>query len=245
MIDVKLLYQLSFFLDAQDITPSPKTVLALVDQLKEHNFISSTFNEIIPPVLHPQPRLRLITLDEEWNIPIGSKKVDVKKSPLDMKGDNLGELEDFCSKAKLFYSKIIEKYDKKAHRLALITSYMLEQMPEEKLVGIGNALLEQPPFYDANPPFEWDWRLASRANIEIVGQSEPANIIAALKRAKGDFQVKDQSVQFDRILFTLDINTAPENTESRFGFQQIDEFVSSARKLHGEILGQILDFVNV
>ncbi|MGD1010565.1 MAG: hypothetical protein ABR951_10485 [Candidatus Aminicenantales bacterium] len=245
MIDVKFKYQASIFLDAKDITPNTETVLTLVGQLKEHGFISGTFQEIMPPILHPQPRLRLMSQNEEWNIGIASQKIDIEKIPIDLKGDNLGELDVYCSEAMSFFAKIYEKYPKKAHRLALITTYLLGEMTEPKLSSINETLFNQPSFYKENPPFDWDWKSTARIEKEFAKLIEPLNIACILQRRKGDFQVKDQSMSFDRIFVTLDINTVSTTSECRFEFPHVKAFYDIAQVMHSDLLKSITEFISV
>jgi hypothetical protein len=244
MIDVKLKYQISIFLDARNITPTPDTVMAFLGQLKEFGFISSTYQEIVPPVLRPQPRLRLMTQNEEWNIRLGSQRIDMEKMPTDLKGSNLGEIDSFCSDALNYLVKINEIVNKNASRLAFITQYILGEMSEDTFSSTYEALFKHPSFYQDNQPFEWDWRSASRIEKEFAGLRECLNVITILKRTKGDFQLKEQSMSFDRILLTMDINTVAENSDLRFDLSHIKAFNETAQSMQAELLESLLGFIS-
>lgn len=245
MIDVKLKYQATIFLDARSITPTPETVITFLGQLKEYGFISSTFQEIAPPILRPQPRLRLMTQDEEWNIRLGSQRIDIEKTPTDLNGSNLGEIGSFCSDALGYFSKINETLNKKASRLAFITQYLLKEMTEDALSSAYEALFKHPSLYDENKPFEWDWRSVSRIKKQFGSLVECLNVITIFKRSKGEFQIKEQSKSFDRILLTLDINTLAENSDIRFDLSHIGAFYEIARSVQADFLDSLLAFINV
>lgn len=168
-----------------------------------------------------------------------------RKLPTDIKGGNIGEISDFCSDAINFFTKIFEKYPKKANRLALVTTCLLEEMSNSEFNRIYQILFNSPSFYADNKPVEWGWNVVSRIERPIADLLENLNVISILKRLSGELEAKTERLPFQRILLQQDINTIPDSTEARFDLCHIPEFFSTAKTLHDDLETSILSFINV
>ena len=80
MIDIKLKYQASIFLNASDIGPSPENITTLVALFKDIGFMPSTFQEIGGSAQMPI-RLGLSTASNEWTIRFASHQINIEKHP--------------------------------------------------------------------------------------------------------------------------------------------------------------------
>ncbi|MDP2654883.1 MAG: hypothetical protein Q8Q08_12755, partial [Candidatus Omnitrophota bacterium] len=63
----------------------------------------------------PQLRIRLISPDNEWTVSFAPHRIDIDKNAVDPKGDNLGDLAQYCSDATQLFERIIGKYTKRAN----------------------------------------------------------------------------------------------------------------------------------
>ena len=244
MIDFKLKYEAVIFSDVKDITPTPEVIATLIEQFKGFELIPQTFQEIELPGTAPLNRLRFTSQDEAWSILFGRRRITVDKLPIDIKGSNIGELSDFCSNTMDLFTKIFDKYPRRAKRIALITSCMLEEMSESNFSQIYQNLFKSPSFHTVNQPVEWDWRVVSRVNKEISGLQEALNVITDLKRLSGEVESKTERMPFQRIMLTQDLNTVPDNSDPRFDLSHIGSFYEIVRPLHDELENSILSFIN-
>lgn len=237
MIDITLKYQFGVFVDASTITPTPETSMNLLQLFKDKGFVPSTFRELGPKGTAPRPRLS--TTNEEWAINIATNRIDVVKSPTDLKGTNLGSLTAFNSTAVTLSSRIMKQFKLKANRLAFITEYFLREMTESDLDLAYHKLFQPLKFYDQNTPFEWDWRLASKTEIKMNTRRDKLNAILGLKRVRGEFGEEKGTTPFDRIRMTLDLNTTQDDREYRFTHKDLRTFLSSTMSIHKRLVDEV------
>ncbi len=239
MIDCKLRYQASVFVQTHDIRPTPDTTTTLIDIFRDKELIPSTFHEISATSPKPETRLSLSSESGEWNVNFPSMRVNVTKRPTDLKGTNLGDVDAFCLEATRMLDKILERFKKKANRLALITEYLLNEMAESELENAYSKLFKPLKFYAEVSPFEWNWRSASKKAFKSTILDEQLNIITSINRIKGQLGTATDSVSFDRLQLLLDINTNPDNREYRFETEHVDAFFGEIHKLHKSLLDEI------
>lgn len=232
-------YQGSVFVNAKDISPTPKNITKLVNVFEDKAFIPNTFHEISKEDPQPQACLRLSSSNNEWNIHFGMKRIDIAKHPIDPKGDNLGTLEEFTTETIGFFKRIDDTYNKKANRIALIANYLFKEMSTDKLSGVYSKLFQYVPFYKDTEPFEWTWRSASETQREINNAEEDLNVVTIITRSKGEMTILGEIKPFDRIQMNIDINTSPKNQEYRYEFTHVESFFEDATKLHNKILSEI------
>ncbi|HEB3589628.1 TPA: hypothetical protein RZC69_003164, partial [Escherichia coli] len=72
--------------------------------------------------------------------------------------------------------------------------------------------------YNEVSPFEWDNRIALRKNIEF--NNEAINSINTISRKEVAVMNHNSGKPFDAIMFEIDSNTLPTNTDYRFDFNQ-------------------------
>jgi len=243
MIDVKEKYQASIFVNIGDILPNTDNITKLLNVFRDKELIPNTFNQLT--ATGPQLRLQLTSPSGEWIITFAANRIDVHKNPVDLKGDNLGELSVFCSDVIDFFRKIINLYKKKPHRIAIISSYMLHEMEEVALNKIYQNLFKSPQFYTDNPPVEWNWRSVSRTKLKVVGSSiEELNAITVIHRLQGEIRTMNEVKSIDRISMSFDINTIPQNKESRFTIKGIENYFTKIHPIHNNLLNETMEFIN-
>jgi hypothetical protein len=248
MIDIKTQYQAAIFGDIGDIQPTPEHIKALIDLFSDRALIPNPFYEFGAAGQANRPtrraRIGFTSVNREWEINFRSDRIQITKHAVQPHGANLGGLGEFCSDVSILFDKITSKFEKKANRIALVTNCILEEMTEETLSRVYLKLFNPPKFYEKIPPFEWDWRTASRDGINLTELNEILNIIVTISRASGEFQVRDEVTPFDRVRLGFDINTVPDNKEHRFNAQNIMSFYNQVLKLHNSLSAEVMEFVN-
>jgi len=237
MIDVKLKYQASIFIDGSDIIPTSDKITEILPLFRDKELIPGTFSEISANNPKPQTRLRLATTNNEWEINLASQRIDIIKSSTDAKGSNLGELEQFCQEAYELGERIIKKYSKNANRISMVSSFLLEEMEEKQLIGIYSRLFNAPAFYEKHAPVSWSWRTVARKEIDLNGEKELFNVILTIQRLQGDFG--GGVVPFDRIELLFDINTYQGNKNYRFGAEHLQMFYKKALGLYQNLFDEV------
>ncbi len=239
MIDVKLRYLASAFAQTHDISPTPDTIKTLIDIFRDKELIPSTFQEISATSPKPEIRLSFSSESAEWNVNFPSKRVNVIKTPTDLKGTNLGDVDVFCLDAARMLDKILGHFKKKANRFALVTEYFLNEMTELELENAYSKLFKPLKLYAEISPFEWNWRSASKKPFKTEILDEQLNVITSINRVRGQLGIATESESFDRLQLILDINTNPDNQEFRFEIEHVYAFFGEIHKLHKSILDEI------
>lgn len=242
MFDILGKYQASFFVNATDIIPSPEIISALLNMFSDKGFLPTTFQEIGPQGLSPQARLRLNSENNEWGINFASHRINIEKT-LVVAGRKIGDVETFAKDAKDFFSRILGHFNKRGHRLSIVTSGVLQEMTHEQLAEIYTKLFQPIPFYEQAIPFEWNSKSASRSEMHIGESLEPINVITGINRVSGQLAESTSVTKFDRILVAFDINTRAENDDNRFTAESLNDFFANALQVRSAILDQIRSIV--
>lgn len=258
MIDYKLKYQAVLFLNATDIQATPENFSGLMSEFADKVLIPTAYQElpIIPflspqfqfqPQALPQPmnllRIRLNSPNGEWVLKFGAFRIDIEKNPIEENGNNLGELNNFCTEVTSMYEKILNKFPtRKANRIALVVRYFLKEFSEEQLQAIYNKLFNSPAIYREYKPFEWNWRSISRIPKKVGSLDEEFNFITQINRILGQVLVDNTGRQIDRIDLNLDINSSPTLIEFRYGISEIKQFFESVHKWHDELIKEFSEF---
>jgi len=244
MIDIRLRHQASIFVDATDIVPSPDIISSLIDVFRDKNFIPNTFQQIGFTAPVPKVRLRLSTINNEWNISFATHRIDVDKNQIEPRGSNVGELSDFCLDAIDFFERILNRFNKRANRLTLNTIGLFGEMTKDQLSAVYKKLFRTPKFYDENPPFEWDWRSVSQIPIKILELTDSLYVITIIKRIRGEIGDQSGVSTFDRLQFAPDINTTDRNTDYRFDLAHIKNYFPQALEIYNILIEQIEEYIN-
>ena len=246
MIDRKLSYSAIIFVNARDITATTDTFSTLLDMFRDASFIPGTISEFGILGTMPQPVLRpqLQRPKEGWSIEFLSERINIEKVLVDVKEDSMGELGEFALVAVGYFRRILEKFDKKANRLSLVTSFLLAEMTPSTLTDTYRRLFRAPHFYEDYAPFEWDWRSASQSPYKVADLDEQLNVGMTLKRQKIQFGGRDRAIPLDRVTLMFDINTIRESAEYRFGFAEIQDFFKSIVAFHNGLQEQTMEFID-
>jgi len=249
MLDYRIKYQGVLFLNASDIQANTKNIGTLMNEFVDKELIPNTFQELSNILPIPQNRFKLSSPNNEWVISFGSTRIDFEKNPTSSKGENLGELKDFCVEAKNTFSRILTKYPRKATRIAVVSRFLLKELPEPILQDVYSKLFNPPKLYLENKPFEWNWRSVSMLKKQIDSLSEEFNFVTSINRIRAEFnrirselRLEKESSSIDRIELNFDINSSAHNVENRYGIPEIEQFYDSVSIWHDDLLNELLDF---
>lgn len=244
MIDCKLKYQASIFLNASDMGATPQNISSLMTEFMDKGFIPTVFQEINVSNPQPQNRFALQSSNNEWRINFASMRIDIEKNPTDFKGNNMGTESDFCNTVKDFYSRILRKYPKKANRLAFVSRFLLNEMSDDTLNLTYTKLFNAPLIYRDNIPFEWNWRTVAKLEKDIcTDYPETFNYVSSINRVNGEVVEGNNVRKLDRIELSIDINTIPTRIDERFDNEMIGHFLENVPIWHEELKNSLLDFI--
>lgn len=246
MFDILGKHQSSIFIAAEDITPTPETISVLLNLFRDKGFLPSTYQEIgVGTGLGPQIRLRLNSPNNEWLVDFDMQRIDIQKLPTTSKGRNIGNVEAFVNDAQNFFSRILSHFGKKGHRLSLVTSGLLPEMSGQQIDTVYTKIFSNSiSFYDTNRPFEWKSRFLSKVTTDMNGTEEEFNVITNIGRIRGQSVDPAAPAKLDRIEISFDINTSPDNKDTRFGAESLNNFFNKALSLRQIILDDLRGVTN-
>lgn len=213
MIDIKLKYQATIFLNASDLNAIPKNINELMIEFTDKGFIPNIFQEISSNNPTPQNRFKLQSPNNEWTVMLGSTRIDIDQNPINLKGTNITDVSNFCKESKDIFTRILKKFPRKGNRISVVSRCLLNEMSNEQLDIIYHKLFSSPPLYQKNTPFEWNWRAVSRINKKIGSNEEEFNFITTLNRINGEIRNGNNVSTIDRIELGLDLNSTMRNRE--------------------------------
>ena len=237
-------YQLCFFVDAKRLEPEPKIISKLVNELsgESESFIPRTFQEI--GVVNSQ-RLGLRSLDNHWEIAIGTDRINIEWRPTFTKdGPELSVPKNFEAKCTEFLGIIYPLVGKKGYRLSYIGGGLFPEMSNDELDSNLEKLLIPPPFYSKNVPFEWNSRFVASKEITIARRKESLNVITTIDRIAGQIVTPSGNQRFDRIELSFDINTKAPNDSERFLPTHFKEFYTKTEEIRISIATEIENVIN-
>lgn len=215
-------YQLSMF-GKFSISPTPETISILMPKINEKteqiflpNLISSQQIEIPANRVTTISNLGFVTQDQRFNISILNERIDVtynRSNDIDI------SMQDFYALALNAFTAIFENAAAVSNRLALNIQAVCEMESFDKMKSKGKDLLKSAAFYTEKPLVEWSMRTNSQENIQLNESDELVNYITEVSSAQ------DVTGQKAAVLFHIDINTVPKNTNIRFNTCALDQFV--------------------
>lgn len=230
----------NFFLDADTIRVSPRDINELLLILEDKELIPTTATEQDSNI----PRMRFNTADGEWEVLLLSKSFFVRQNAVTPTGDNLEDFTEFCDEAGDILISILEYFDRKVHRLALVRRDIVHEIRGPQFHEIRERFLVTPINSLDDEPFEWDWRRANRVFRQFGEIEEPTNEVITVQRREIKIQTKQDDqvdeLSFDGLIVDLDINTVPSNVRSRFGAEEIRAFIENATIWHNELRDSII-----
>jgi hypothetical protein len=241
MIDIKVRYQTVAFMPS--IEANSVNISKMMELFTDRGLVPTTQPEpsIANPLSQTQVRFNLKSANNEWDIHFGIDRIDITKNATDVKGDNLGTIEQFCADVSDIFLKINSKYPQQANRIALLSNVILNEMKEDVLAGIYLKLFNPIKLYAKNMPTEWNSRTIARLQKEFSGNTEIFNFVSDVNRINGLININQEIKPIDRIAINIDINTIPTTTIYRFGTKELEGFYNNVSIWHNELLSNIFD----
>lgn len=237
--DMKHRYLASVYVDADSIVAN-KEAFAVADALGDE-YLPLPANEMgVPRVaFRAQASGRLLALK--------SSRFDLSESATAEEPNDTDEsLAAFCRTAPTILGHVLTYFGRRAHRLAMVRESILTEIAAEQLSQVCLHTVKPPPTFVDPPPFEWNWRVATRIARSFGSCSEETNTIATAMRLQGSIGFdEDQQLPFDRIRLDLDINTTPANTRARFEADDVSAFFDSMQQWQTDLAEEVLTYLNV
>ena len=246
MKTVKLKYLASVFLDADSITPDTRDVTGLIQTIKDSNLLPFLAQE------NSTPRMGFRSLDNETRLLLLSKRFIYEKIRSSPSEKDIGDIEAFCKEAKLKLESTLSYFERKCYRMSLVQEMVVFDIAQPQLDGIAGRLLNMPPTFSDNLPFEWDWRCTSSIKRAIGSCQEDTNTIAIVNKRMGTIVKTEGETEegssfeeqaLDSLKVTFDINTSHSNTSIRFGTEELEAFLKESPNWLNALSKEILDFM--
>ena len=239
MYDIKIRYLASVYLDADSLVPTTDLVAAIHKSLGDERFTPTTVLEDANG--KKIARIGFVIPDIGWQLVLSGKRFDLSTQPTSMSGENMGVFSDFCKEAAIKLSSLLEFFERKARRMAVVREGLLPEMNSKLLNEIANRTFKLPKIYVENPPYEWDWRNVSSFTRKFSNKDELVNTIVTMKRLRGKMGItSDDESEFDRIRIDVDINTNQDVVLERFNLDDVKGFFDNAPVWHNEIEQEII-----
>ncbi len=230
--DLSMRYQATLFLDASNISAEGANVVKLMNAFMHSNLIMlpGTVNELTP--IGVVQRMRFASPEGNLEINIATNRIDVYTNNMKFPEDGIESLEEFCATAIKCFAIIASEFPRKANRLALVEQTFLGEMNEDNFAQAYAALFKAPDFYKNKEAFEWVNRVAIKETHKIEEAPELFHIISTTSRLRGEVKSPNGFVKFERIMIETDVNTSPDNTDTRFNPDSWDDFAKKAIELN-------------
>jgi hypothetical protein len=253
MYTIKLRYLASIFVDAASIAPSATNIAAVGRALRNKEFLPFAFQEL-STLQAPSSRIGFRTPNGEWQLYLLHNRFDLSRHPIDLEGSNLGDFASFCQEAGTKLAGVMSRFRKRAHRLAAVQEGLLPEMSPTETEAITRRLFHFPATFIQTPPFEWDWRAASKIDRQIGQFTEQTNTLATIKKQHGNMmnygnitsneeEDNNMPIPYNRIRVDLDINTSQENVIDRFEEDHVQEFFNVSPIWHAGFSAEISSFI--
>lgn len=247
---VDRVYRISVFGNFDSIRATPDNMQFFLEAFKEDGLLPTVFQELqvsVPagpansvPMPVPVQRIMLVTSDGSTKVSIGANRIDydviattdIKLSVEQREVINQGIVKVFKA--------IFDKYGKNAVRLALNTESWIINLSPSEFAHFMSKYTNPISLYNGVSLDEWNTRLMVRKNASIGDNNESLNVITIIQK-----QIMNQTTsegvvtKHDGLAIHADINTAAENTASRFTASHIEEFIDIVVKIWDQIIDEL------
>lgn len=236
MISKKLKFQLAYFCNGSSITASPETIMKIMSSpyVLRLGLIPSPIQELDPVSMRPVPRLAMQSPVSGMAINFLSNRVDVFQQ-VGAGAGSAADIGEFVKEADKLLSSVAEDFKLKGNRLALIAEYIIEPTDKEGVDRVRDRLITKKLSPISEDAFEWNYRVANRGAIGF-GSDEVVNQVTSLNKVLMQIPSGSGLISVDGIVLSIDINTLPELTDTRFDHGNCGDFYKAALGAHDAIL---------
>lgn len=233
-------YQASIFGNFNDISPNSKLISKVMSDLHEYDLIPSAFNEL-DVNFNSVKRIEFFSSNKKINIRIAGGRIDIETniSPIqDISNEiKIQKLDHFLDDVKKLFNYQLNSFAKKGYRISLVTTIFDGDKQSSQIKSLYNKVINQNEYYKSKDVFEWNVRSVVHQNKEIMGNNETLNVLSEVSKGKGiisNLETKINS-EFNGLIYVVDINTVPEQRETRIDIDFINEFYNHAKEIKYEI----------
>jgi hypothetical protein len=212
MKDMNMNYKISVFGDFGDTSVSTQTMMVLTNAFQEYELIPNTFLEKNSAAQLPIVRPRLDTVNNEWNIMLYEKRIDIQQRMVSEEGIITEVVDSFKEKALNMLQKILDIFNFSFFGIGFNTTCEKQDFNPH----VYSKFIIPTTYYLENEPVEWTLSSTARVVWELAGTSTDVNVISELSR------------KFDALKTQIDINTQPGNVNRQFDINVIDSFLKQA-----------------
>jgi len=237
-----LKFQIVLFSNQSAIDPSPENIKKCIDYFMADGFMPSSVQEMDVMAGTSTPRLSLQSSSLGMTFNFLSNRIDITRQ-LGMPGvPDCGNINDYVSATLNVVSKVTDVFNMAFNRASLISEYMFDNVPTEKLESVRMCFLPQ-PVLGASQVTEWGIRSVER--FDSLGESkESINLVCNVAQQALQIIEGTNYRETQAILVQVDLNTVPEGSDYRFSKRHREKFYADAIPLHDAVLEAMKARVN-
>lgn len=204
----------------------------LQEVLKEYEVFGTINQNIInnPPII--MPIIEFISRNNNVNIQISNDRINiVKPVQIDENGNKVNYNEnDFMMIVKDIQKKLLQFYNISGNRISYVVNSC--KTDQKEIDEIKNKVVSN-YFYKSENTFEWSSRSAIKEKFNIKGIDEEINVITSLNYNPNRLKIVmgKNALEIYGLMYNIDINTSPNNMQTRIDDKFIDEFYEQAINL--------------
>ncbi|HXD92954.1 MAG TPA: hypothetical protein VNX01_07045 [Bacteroidia bacterium] len=244
-------YQFTIFGAFQEIAATPTIINELMGLFKEFRGGKDILVPVSVPNYDPKsdsknmslPILGLSFTNQSGSLHIqfNGSRIDIKETSnsLMTKKTFESELIDFNADVTFILKQLLDKYDKKISRIALILNLITKEVSDDKIDSIFKKIFTLNDDMMNNPRLEWNFRVNNR----LTGKFQGEVLNSFLSFSRGN--LNPHSTNRNTFLLQTEINTIPEKREERFNQEHIFEFYKTACQTQQEHISSFVKHIEL
>lgn len=218
-------HQLFFFSKNIELSATPANISKVLSVLTPFGLIPTINNEFDLLSNAKKQILSMIHLDESLRVEFPSSGIFIVKEG--------GSAKDFMNLALSILKALKQLFPfARSNRLSLVNNKIFVGS-EEQFQEVYKSVFT----YKSVTPIEWENRIVLRENSTVI--NEEINKISTIRRGLIRSQFVNESQTTDVIMFEIDTNTLPTNTDTRFDLDNSDEIYKHFNSLQYEIFEEL------
>lgn len=210
--------------------------LKIQELFKEYAFFGTLNQNIVGQPGIVVPMLEFISNSKNINLRLSRERIEIiKPFSVNERGEKTEYDEiEFLEQVKEIQKKLLSYYKVNGSRI----SYVINsgKTNAEKINEVKQKVVSD-YFYKNEESFEWGSRSAIKEKFTINDSDEEINVITSLNYNSDRIKIAIGSSAIDiyGLMYNIDINTSPNNMQTRINDKFIDEFYEQAKKLADKI----------
>ncbi|MDD4187494.1 MAG: hypothetical protein PHX04_01810 [Bacilli bacterium] len=210
--------------------------LKIQNLFKEYEFFCTLNQNIVGQPGIVVPMLEFVSNSKNINLRLSRERIEIiKPFSVNDKGvkTDYDEVE-FLECVKNIQKELLAHYKVNGNRI----SYVINsgKTKTEKINEVKGRVVSD-YFYKSNESFEWGSRSAIKELFIIKDNEEEINVITSLNYNSDRIKIAigNSAIDIYGLMYNIDINTSPNNMQTRIDAKFIDEFYEQAKKLADKI----------